>query len=191
MRRLLLAATVCVVAVAASAPAQSCREDSYCDVDLTFTTSAGLPSLCPTFDYAVHDKNSAMLLLPKVTEAAPGSKPCPRKCASGTKLGSYCALDADCPPGTPSGVCALQAGCTTVRLPASANPYVGKCVAPPPKRDTPCTANAQCTPGTCVREGKEITQPHLLTGVCEPGTAQQFTFWVELPVLNGQFVPLP
>lgn len=186
MRHALLAALLFCM-LHPQAKAQSCREDSFCDVDLTFTTSAGLPSLCPTFDYALHDKNSGLVLLTKTTEAAPGAKPCPRKCASGTKVGTYCAADADCPPGT-AGICALQAGCTTVRLPASAGPYVGKCSTPAAK---PCTGNAQCAPGTCNRAAGEITQLHLLSGVCEPGTAQQYTFWVEVPVQNGQFIPLP
>lgn len=167
--------------------ADGCREDSLCDVDLTFTTTANAPALCPTFDYVVHDKNSGRLLLAKTTESAPASKPCPKVCASGTKLGQYCSVDGDCPPGT-AGSCATQAGCTTVRLPASANPYVGRCANAPQRS---CTQNSQCAPATCDRAAGEITQPHVLSGVCEPGTANQYTFWVELPLLNGQFIPLP
>lgn len=182
----------CLVLLATLAPSEaaevgSCIEDSICDVDLHFVDTAELPALCPTFDYIVHDKNSGRILLPKTTEAAPGSKPCPKVCTAGTKLGAFCSTDADCPPGT-GGTCATQPGCATVRLPASANPYVGRCTN---QLSRSCTQNSHCTPGTCDRTAGEISQPHLLSGVCAPGTAGQYSFWVEVPVLNGQFIPLP
>jgi len=188
MRRLIL--SLCLALPIAARADDACREDSYCDVDLSFTDSAHQPALCPTFDYQVNDVNSGKVLLAKTTEASPGSKPCPRKCTGGTNTGDYCIDDAGCPPGT-SGLCALQAGCATVRLPPATGGYVGKCVAPPPKKDQPCTSNAECAPGTCSRSSDEVTQPHVLTGVCQPGTGQQYTFHVDVPVQNLRFVPLP
>ena len=189
MHRYLIAilALCCLPGLSSAATEGSCREDSFCDVDLSFTDSAGFPALCPTFDYIVHDTISGRVLLAKTTEASPGSKPCPRVCASGPKLDEYCAVDADCPPGT-AGICALQAGCTTVRLPASANPYVGRCSN---QATRSCTQHSHCTPGTCNRDAGEVSQPHVLSGVCSPGSPNQYTFWVDVPVLNGQFVPLP
>lgn len=188
MKRLLITVATCTAVLVVTGAAASCPEDSICDVDLLFSDTAGHPALCPTFDYIVHDKNSGRVLLAKTTESAPGSKPCPRTCASGTKLGTYCLVDADCPPAT-AGICALQAGCATVRLPPAAGPYVGRCTAP--NKDRSCTQNSHCAPGTCTRDAAEVSQVHMLSGVCQPGTADQYTFWVEVPVINGQFVPLP
>lgn len=176
--------------VPVAATAQTCPEDSICDVDLHFTNSARLPALCPTFDYAVHDKNSGRLLLAKTTEAAPASKPCPRLCVSGPKLDEPCLVDADCPPGT-AGICALQPGCTTVRLPPSAGAYVGVCAGSTSNPKRSCTQDSHCSPATCQRSTDEVSQLHVLSGVCQPGTADQFTFWVDIPVANGRFIPLP
>lgn len=216
LRRMVFAAAL-VAAAAVSRADGPPREDTYADVDITFENSLGQPELCPTFDYAVHDKNSGFVLLPKTTEDDPDDAPCPRRCAirtcaSGSNVGTACVNDGQCTgggagacvlrgygercvqdaecPGGGAGACALQPGCTTVRLPATVMKYVGRCSK---AKERPCTATSHCTPGgggSCVREAAEQTQPHVLSGVCEPGDPEQSTFWAEFPLLNGQFIPL-
>lgn len=209
---MLVAIACCLATAPLRAEDIECDEDSFCDLDNLFVNTAGAPTLCPTFDYMVHDKNSGRVLAAKQTEANPASKPCPRRCATrkcptGTlcatdadclgalagscvllkQRGDYCLVDAEC-PGAIAGSCALQAGCVTIRLPPAANAYVGYCSQDKKRR---CTTNAHCTPGTCIRDANERVQPHVYSGVCQPGTASQFTFWREISVRNGQFIPLP
>lgn len=184
MKWRLMVAVLAVFATQANADSDAIPEDSYADVDLTFSNSIDQPLLCPIFDYEINDKNTGKIVLAKTTENNPASKPC-KACNIGPSMGESCLLDADC--GGAVSSCAVLPGCVRIRLLAAANPYVGRCQSDKSKG---CTAHNQCSPPPCVRDAKEVSQLHTLSGVCQPGDPSQYTFWADLTILNGQYVPL-